>query len=205
VKFRWLAAFLMAVAVVSLTLALAQSTRHSGKATPTMFAPEVEQGFENAQPPSDAVLDALLTSAEAKDSRDELEGLDREAKRKLFEVVRVDLTGRGEEDYVALGNYPMSGADHHWFWIVQVNEGKARVLLFTQGLTIQLLHKRTNGYRDIKEMWAATGVQIREATGTTDQPTKSRTTIGKTPNHEPHLSKHERMASHIACATVIVP
>lgn len=132
----------------------AQISRHKGRSSPTVFAPEADmQGFENAQPPSDPVLDALLSSQEARSSSDDLEGLDREAKRKLFEAVRVDLTGRGEEDYVVLGNDPMGGADNHWFWIVRVSEGRAQILLFTQGLTVQLLRKRTNDYRDIKESW----------------------------------------------------
>ncbi len=123
---------------------------------PTVFAPDDEnRGFEDAALPSDLVLDALLNSAEAKDAetREVLSKYNRESLRKLFQVVRVDISDRNEEDYIALGSGPMTGADNSWFWIVQTNQGKAQVLLFTNGLTVRILHRKTNGYRDIEEVW----------------------------------------------------
>jgi hypothetical protein len=123
---------------------------------PTVFAPDDEnRGFEDAAPPSDLVLNALLNSAEAKDTetRKALVKYDRESSRKLFQVVRVDISDTSEEDYIALGSGPMTGADNSWFWIVRTNQGKAQVLLFTNGLTVRILHRKTNGYRDMEEIW----------------------------------------------------
>ncbi len=125
---------------------------------PKVFAPDDENlGFDDAAPPSDILLDALLKTEEAKgdgETREVLSSLDRESQRKLFQVVRVDLGKAGEEDYIALGNGPMTGADNNWFWIIRVHQSKAKVLLFTNGLTVEVLRRRTNGYFDIKESWA---------------------------------------------------
>jgi hypothetical protein len=105
-------------------------------------------------PPSDLVLNALLNTREAIDARKDLEGRSREKLRSLFKVVRVDLGPEHEKDYVALGSDPLSGADCFWFWIVRVRDGRAKVLLFSNGLTLTLRKSKTNGYSDIRGDWA---------------------------------------------------
>ena len=121
---------------------------------PTLFAPDDEnRGFKGSVPPSDAVLDALLATDEAKESREGLSGHNREYARELFQAVRIDIGDAAEEAYIVEGSWPMSGADNIWFWIVRVVHDKAHVLLFTNGLTVTILSHRTNGYRDIKEEW----------------------------------------------------
>jgi len=127
-----------------------------GAEHPTVFAPDDKnRGFEDAALPSDLVLNALLNSAEAKDTEthEVLAKYDWVSSRKLFQVVRIDISDTNEEDYIALGSGPMTGADNSWFWIVRTNQGKAQVLLFTNGLTVRILHRKTNGYRDIEEVW----------------------------------------------------
>jgi len=137
--------------------ATAQQPAGSAIHRPTIFAPDDEnRGFDDATPPLDLVLDALLNTAEAKhdgETGEALAKLDRESQRKLFQVVRVDLGNAKEEDYIALGGGPMTGADNNWFWIIGISEGKARVLLFTNGLSVNILRHKTNGYYDVKESW----------------------------------------------------
>ena len=48
----------------------------------------------------------------------------------------------------------MIGADCEWFWIVRVRHGVAEVLLFSNGLALELRKHGTNGYRDIHVSWA---------------------------------------------------
>jgi hypothetical protein len=158
--------------------ATAQQPAGRANHRPRVFAPDDENlGFDRAAPPSDILLDALLNTAEAKDDGgdDAVKRLDRESQRKLFQVVRVDLGRPAEEDYVVLGSGPMTGADNNWFWILRVHEGKAKVLLFTNGLTIEILHRKTNGYFDIKESWggnAGWGNRFYQYTGSTFKLTK---------------------------------
>ena len=119
---------------------------------PSFFYPDNEKrGFENAKPPSDLVLDALLGTREAREMNSELEGYDRDRLRDLFEVVLVNLGPAGDEDYVAHGKtLPMMGADNDWFWIVRVEQGKANVILFSNGWSLRLLARKTNEFRDIE-------------------------------------------------------
>jgi hypothetical protein len=128
-------------------------TSHSQLTWPTVFAPEVNKGFEHAHPPSGAVLDALMKSPEVANTEFEDAKPDRETVRKWFHVVRVNLGDANEEDYVILGGGAYTGADSHWFWIVRVKEGKGQVLLYTPGLEIKILRQITNGYYDIRESW----------------------------------------------------
>jgi hypothetical protein len=113
----------------------------------------MEVGFENARLPSDVVLDALMKSPEVTETGDDDKKPDRESMRKSFQVVPVDLRGADEEDYVVLGGGDYTGADCHWFWIVRVKQGKGQVLLYTPGLMIEILRRKTNGYHNIRESW----------------------------------------------------
>ena len=135
-------------------LAVAQSKMHSNFG-PTFFEPgDNNRGLENARPPSDAVLDAVLEKVEADELSDEIEGFTREQKRALFETVRVTLGPKAEEDFVVHGKPPMIGADCEWFWIVRLRQGKAKVLLFSNGLALELRRQIANGYRDVDVSWA---------------------------------------------------
>jgi len=129
----------------------------SNSSKPTLFYPDDEnRGFDNADPPSDAVLDALLATPEVKDTVEEMSDskmdVDRVALRKLFEVVPVDLGGTSKNSYMVLGRFPMSGGDCNWFWIVRADPRMA-VVLYSAGLSLELRRTKTNGYRDIRETW----------------------------------------------------
>jgi hypothetical protein len=146
---------LLLTCTVSLPL-LSQSGKHIPQREPSSFArDDDERGFKNAKPPSDVVLDTLLSTPEAKEESERLGQLNREEKRKLFSAVKVYLAGRNEVDEVVIGNSPMSGADNDWFWIVREEGKSARVLLWANGLSLSLSRHRTNGYRDIETAWAA--------------------------------------------------
>jgi hypothetical protein len=131
----------------------APQNKHPQQAWPTVFAPETEMGFENAKPPSDAVLDALMKSPEVAETDGDDKKPDRESMRKSFQVVPVSLGGSNEEDFIVLGGGDYTGADSHWFWIVRVKQGKGQVLLFTPGLVVEILKRKTNGYYDIRMSW----------------------------------------------------
>ena len=94
-----------------------------------------------------------MKSPEVSETGDDDKKPDRESVRKSFQAVPVDLGGTNEEDYIVLGGGEYTGADCHWFWIVRVKQGKGQVLLYTPGLTVEILRRRTNCYRNIKESW----------------------------------------------------
>jgi hypothetical protein len=113
---------------------------------PTLFNLEDNNlGLERVRPPKDNVLDAVLKQVETDELNSEIEQLSREQKRALFEAVRVDLGPALEEAYLVHGKPPMIGADCEWFWVVRVKEKKAGVVLFSNGLAIELRKKPPRG------------------------------------------------------------
>lgn len=141
---------------VCLAIALpAQTVKQTKVDASRYFCPDCEdQGFANAQQPSDAVLDGLLATNEVKESNSDLQGLSREKLRSLFRVVPIRLGNGNEQDFLAQGQGKLTGADCYWFWIVRVRDGRARVLLFTNGLAVTILKHTTSGYSDIRGDWA---------------------------------------------------
>lgn len=140
----------------AMALAQWQAKQAAQESEPSEFYPDDwNRGFDEADPPSDAVLDALLKTREANENADRLKGFDREGLRKLFRVVRVHLAGTGEADEVVLGLFPMSGADCDWFWVVRDRGDRVRVILFTNEDGIYLLNTKTNGYREIRGVWSS--------------------------------------------------
>lgn len=160
----WKRRVLLLIIVCLSVSVFAQNAKIVGSRFPRFFNPEDEdRGFERAQPPSDTVLDALLATSEAKASASEIEGLSREKLRGLFRVVPVHLGRESEQDFLAQGQGPLTGADCDWFWIVRVKEGHAKVLLFSNGLAVTISKHSTNGYSDIRGDWATaafTGMEI---------------------------------------------
>lgn len=163
----WIATVAMLMCLVASISVAAQQSGNSAVHHSTVFAPDNENGgFEKAMPPSDLILNALLLniakSADTKSQGEELIRLDREAQRKRFRVVQIDLGDAKEEDYLALGSEPVTGADNDWFWIVQVTQGKATVLLFTGGLGVKLLPRKSNGHFDIRTYWSSAAFEQTE-------------------------------------------
>jgi hypothetical protein len=132
----------------------AQKGHPAKTAEPSVFSIEEENGgFENAVVPSNAVLDALLETPEAKDI--DWDHFTREQERKLFQTVKIHLADSSEVDEIVSGSGPMSGADNDWFWLVRDQGRKAEVLLFANGLSLQLRRTRCHGYRDIETSWSS--------------------------------------------------
>jgi hypothetical protein len=156
-RVRRFAALLWLLNIVAIFWADAQKPPHSLNARPIVFVPDDgNRGFENAKPPSDAVLNALLATSQAKDAHNELSGLNREDLRNLFEIVRVNLGPATEEDYVVHGrSLPMRGAENDWFWIVRDRRDHAKIILFANGYSLELLKTMTSGYKDIRTVWSA--------------------------------------------------
>jgi hypothetical protein len=76
--------------------------------------------------------------------------LDRDKFAQLFKAVVVHLHGPKETDYVLLSEYPLSGADAPWFWIVHIDQGHPKVIFFTLANSFELLRTRNHGYPDIR-------------------------------------------------------
>jgi hypothetical protein len=107
-------------------------------------------------------LAALIASKEASYARDYVQEKPGTDLNELFVAVEVRLAGPKENDYVVEGNFPLTGADCNWFWIVRVNAktGRASVLLFDNADTIELLLNRTMGLRNIRTMWESPNERI---------------------------------------------
>jgi hypothetical protein len=150
-----LLASILLVGIVYLPGLVAAQKKAYPDSSPLLFEPDYHNhGLENARPPSDDILDALLKKVEADELSSEIEDLSREQKRALFEIVRVNLGPPAEGDYVVHGKPPMIGADCEWFWVVRVKQGKAEVILFANGLALELRRQMVNGYREIGVSWA---------------------------------------------------
>jgi len=136
--------------------AVAQNSIPHESKEPTVFQPDDEnEGFDNADPPSNDVLNSLLKTAEARQMSAKLENLDHEQLRKLFEVVKVHLGDSRELVEVVLGHSAMSGVDSNWFWIVRCLPGHSEVILFANGNGLEVLKTRTAGYKDIRTIWSS--------------------------------------------------
>jgi hypothetical protein len=124
---------------------------------PSLFSPDYEPNdpFKHAHPPTNDELDALLRTREARDAADQLKKLNREQLRNIFSVVRIYIADLDEIDDLVLGSGPLSGADNDWFWIVRRAGGHAEVILFAHTLSLELLRKQTNGYRDVRTIWSS--------------------------------------------------
>jgi hypothetical protein len=152
-------------ASIAIGTATAQTAKHMQR-EPSTSSPESgdESVFHNAPLPSDAVLDALLNTKEATESADALNKLGREEKRKLFRTVKVHLAKQNEVDWIVSGSGPMTGGDNDWFWVVRETGDHAEALLFANGLSLETLKSRANGYKDIETSWSAASGYVIENT-----------------------------------------
>jgi hypothetical protein len=155
---RWV--FALGVGVSILPVFSSHSLTQKASSSRIFFYPDDNHGFENAKPPSDTVLDALLASAEVKDRLDEIEDQSRESLRHYFSAIPTDAGTAEDQIYVVTSTgLPLGSGDSDWFWMVRTRKQEATVILFTIGHTLRFQQHRTNGYRD-----------LRETTGTPVQP-----------------------------------
>jgi hypothetical protein len=154
--------FLICLACSTGTI-VSQASAHQASKEPTFFSPDYVENdpFKHALPPTDDVLNALLKTPQALQAADALAKLDREELRRTFSVVKVHLSDSSEDDEVVLGSVPMSGADNDWFWIIRRLPDHAQVVLFANGLSLELLNSKTVDYKNIRTSWgAASGISI---------------------------------------------
>ena len=101
------------------------------------------------------VMDALLrdkSTAYARELRKEQPDADI---HQFFRYTTVHLGPDNEVDYLVNGLFPLTGADCAWYWIVVVRDGRARVVLWTNGASVEILTHRSNGHADRKTQWLA--------------------------------------------------
>jgi hypothetical protein len=133
-----------------------QTSARNATIEPSNFCPDdSKRGFEHAEPPSDAELDALLKTREAKEMSDRLANFDRERLRKIFRVAEIHLSDSPERDKMVLGSDPLSGADNDWFWVIRFVSGRPRVTLFANGNCLEVLKTETSGLEDIRTVWSS--------------------------------------------------
>jgi hypothetical protein len=73
---------------------------------------------------------------------------------RLFRAKEVHLGRPNEIDLLVAGTFPVVGADNDWYWVVR-STPNPKVLLWVGCLSIQLLKRKTNGYRDFSSSWSS--------------------------------------------------
>jgi hypothetical protein len=87
---------------------------------------------------------------------------DVEDNRKHFKFLRVALGPQGEHDFIVPGDFPFSGADNDWFWIVRALPSGPRVVLWLHCLNFGFDKRRTNGLLGITNEWNSPNEEIDE-------------------------------------------
>lgn len=140
---------LMICAVFAAGITVAQSTTKKPAPEPTAFSEEGDQ-FKSSVPIPDNVLDALHNNLDTDSMKYLLEHLDRDKFAQLFKAVVIHLRDTKEIDYVLLSEYPLSGADAPWFWIVRFDQAHPKIIFFALANDFDILNARTNGYPNIR-------------------------------------------------------
>ncbi|HVG92555.1 MAG TPA: hypothetical protein VNB54_13765 [Alphaproteobacteria bacterium] len=104
--------------------------------------------------PRDA-LKALLGRKEVRDNLQEMAAQDRKNVAEFFTASEVHLVAANHTDLVVMGKCPMSGADNTWFWVIRSARKHPLVALFAGGYSLELLTRRTKGYRDVRCTWSS--------------------------------------------------
>jgi hypothetical protein len=122
-----------------------------------------EDGALSPSPLSSAVVKALMDTSEGKDARQNAEEQGQVLDPfKLFNGSRIHLSDSRDTFFLVTGQYPTSGADNTWFWVVRLSGEKAVVLLHTGANCLALGRGRTFGYRDIVAAWSSASQTLRE-------------------------------------------
>jgi len=135
----------------------AQSPPASYPTTHKVFG--LDESFDHPVHLPDSVLKALIATKEARYVRDELKENPRLDVSQFFLAKEVHLSESKEIDYVVFGQFPLTGADCNWFWIVRSIEPRPRVVLFSIGTTLEILDRKKNEEQpDIRmDWWAGSG------------------------------------------------
>ncbi len=123
--------------------------------------PNQEQTFYNennpiAHPASvpASVVKILLQRKEVKDSLNSAHCVSQADAVRLFRATEVHLGPPNETDLLVAGIFPVTGADNDWYWVVR-STPNPRVLLWVGCLSVKLLTRKTNGYRDVSTNWSS--------------------------------------------------
>jgi hypothetical protein len=101
------------------------------------------------------ISEALLESG-----RDEY----RKHPAQLFQPAEVHLGESNEVDMIVEGFPPVSGVDNAWFWIVLSAYGTPKVVLWRGGDSIEVMPRKTNGYKNLRCSWSSASGYTREWT-----------------------------------------
>ena len=110
--------------------------------------------FDNATSISPLVTASILGTAEAKETFENMELAERAGVSKLWKGLTVHLRNQQQIDMIVRGDFPMSGGDNTWFWIVTSADNHP-VAFWVQGNVVTILRSRHHGYADIRTDWAA--------------------------------------------------
>jgi hypothetical protein len=80
----------------------------------------------------------------------------------LFHAASVHLHLAEQSDLMVVGQYPVSGADNAWFWLITSANTHPKVVLWSGCNTIEILRSSTVGYRNIVTHAATAAITIRE-------------------------------------------
>jgi hypothetical protein len=141
---------LLTIAVLWVSASFAQSAC----AHKRIFGGEEDPCLDKAPSPSPLVVASILTTNEANDTFADMEPADRTSVSKLLKGLIVHLRNEQQNDMIVRGDFPMSGGDNTWFWIVTSADSRPAAF-WVQGNGVTILGSRHNGYADIRTDWAA--------------------------------------------------
>lgn len=109
-----------------------------------------------AAPLPHSVLSALMTTKEAKDVRRGTKNDEKPLEMaSLFRGAKVNLGADPDDTFVVIGEFPMSGADNTWFWVVRRSGEKATILLWAAANCLDIHEKSNGGLRDVETTWSS--------------------------------------------------
>jgi hypothetical protein len=147
---------LFCIALVGMTLILTVTVQ--GQTTDVIHEQssfrEDEPLKKTANLPSNVVR-ALLQTQEAKGALASKPQQKKDSPDKLFRAAEVVLGSPDEIGFVVMGLFPFSGADNTWFWLITYAGKTPRILLWAEGNSLEIMHSRTNGYRNVRTRWSS--------------------------------------------------
>jgi len=119
-----------------------------------IFEGEEDPCFDKAPSPPPPVVASILNTNEANETAGDMEPTERADISKLLKGLVVHLRNEQQNDMIVRGDFPMSGGDNTWFWIV-ISADNRPSAFWVQGNAVTVLRARHNGYSDIRTDWAA--------------------------------------------------
>jgi len=114
-----------------------------------------DERFDRPVPISQDVVKLLLRTKEAKGAMELASNQELRELGHSFRAVEVHLSESNQAAMLVLGIGPMHGADNAWFWIVLSPAVKPAVALFATGESVELMHRRTRDYADVRTRWSS--------------------------------------------------